>query len=393
LLYITVFWTGKEIMQPGIYDNISNEEYHSGPGVSNSGLGLIGNKSPLHFRARQLAANDNEPTAAQAIGTAFHMLILEPELFVKTYTLGLRQSDFPDAIDSRDQLVAMVEELNKGRLPKLSSSGTKDQLLDIIAGALTNPDDRKLFVDSKLSELKEFIADLNKGREGLLSTSGTIPQLAALLRSQGCAFQLWDEIKAEWLANNGHRIVLEPEEWDQLHNMRAAVMAHPAARSILSMKGKAEQSVYWVDEETGVLCRIRPDWWVRQKGIVLDVKTTEDASAEAFRNSIARYGYDSQDAMYTDGIKAATGKTLRLFAFLAVEKSARVVDGQPLGVAVYLLDDASRDLGRAKYRANLKTYAECERSGNWPGYGNVVQHISLPNWNFAQNAHLVERVA
>lgn len=380
-------------MKPGIYENISNEEYHSGPGVSNSGLGLIGNKSPLHFRARQLAANDNEPTAAQAIGTAFHMLLLEPHEFVKTYTLGLRQSDFPDAIDSRDQLVAMVDELNKGRLPKISASGSKAELLDRIKSALTSPDSIKEFADSSVAELKGFIEDLNKSREGLLSTSGTKDQLAALLRANGMAFKLWDEIKAEWLANNGHRIVLKPEEWDQLQNMRAAVMAHPAARSILSKKGKAEQSVYWVDEETGVLCRCRPDFWVIDDGIILDVKTTEDASAEAFRNSIARYGYDCQDAMYGDGIKAATGKPLRLFAFLAVEKSARVVDGQPMGVAVYVLKDDSRDLGRAKYRANLKTYAECQRTNVWPGYGDALQHISLPNWNFAQNAHLVEQVA
>src|SRR5438094_594980 len=108
-------------MNPGIYDNISNADYHGGPGISNSGLALV-RRSPLHYRASKLAANDNQPkesTPAQAIGTAFHALMLEPELFVRDYTLGLRQSDYPEAIDSSDQLRAMVAKLNEGRLPKL----------------------------------------------------------------------------------------------------------------------------------------------------------------------------------------------------------------------------------------------------------------------------------
>lgn len=386
-------------MQPGVYEGISNADYHGGPGISNSGLALI-RRSPLHYLAKTQAANDNdkESTPAQALGTAFHALLLEPQEFVKQYTLGLRQSDFPDAIDSRDRLVAMVEDLNKGRLPKLSTTGTKDELVARILDALPS-DQRTVEVSADLqsmkgAELKAQIEALNETRQGLLSAAGTIPQLAALLRANGVKLKLWDEIKAEWLANNGHRTVLDAEQWDQLHRMREAVMAHPAARAVLSMPGGvAEQSVYWVDKETGELCRCRPDYWVRPARIVLDVKTTEDASPEGFRKSIANWGYDAQDPMYTDGIKAATGDDLAAFLFLAVEKTACVVDGQPKGVAVYRLDDASRDLGRAKYRADLKTYAECKRTGYWPGYGDKVQTISLPQWNFAQNAHLFEKTA
>lgn len=385
-------------MKPGIYSDVTNAEYHGGEGVSNSGLSLI-RRSPLHYRARKLAANDNhESTAAQAIGTAFHMLLLEPQEFVKTYTLGLRQSDFPEAIDSRDKLVAMVEELNKTRLPKLSTTGTKDDLVARILDALDErsrtPEVIAEFQAMKATELKANIEELNKARQGLLSVSGTIPQLAAMLRAEGLKFQLWDEIKAEWMANNGHRNVLTPEEWDQLHNMRAAVMAHPAASRLLALPGKAEQSVYWIDQQTGVLCRCRPDFWAQEAAIVVDVKTTEDASEDAFKNSIGRYGYDTQDAMYNDGIQEATGKPLKAFVFLAVEKTACVVEGQAKGVAVYRLKDEARQLGRAKYRADLAVYAKCEETGHWPGYGTgVIQEIDLPNWQYAQNAHLFEQVA
>lgn len=381
-------------MKPGVYSDISNAEYHGGPGVSNSGLALI-RRSPLHFRARQLAANDNAPTAAQAIGTAFHALLLEPDVFYREYCLGLRQSDVPGVIDSRDQLVDMIAKLNEGRLPKLSTTGTKDDLVARIIDAL--PEEHRTdavraeLQTNALKDLKANLENLNTLRPGLLSTSGTIAELAARLRAEGVSLKLWDEAKAEWLANNGQRTVLKPEEWDQLMNMRDAVMAHPSARSILSKPGKAEQSVYWVDQATGVLCRCRPDWWT-DDGIILDVKTCEDASEDGFQQSIGKWGYDVQDAYYMDGV-AAAGRPARAFLFLAVEKSARVVDGKALGVQVYRLDDESRESGRAQYREDLGIYAQCVKLNDWPGYGDKIMTIRVADWRLKKRAHLLDQTA
>lgn len=375
-------------MKPGVYADLSNHDYHSGEGISNSGLALV-RRSPLHYLARRTAANDNTPTPAQAIGTAFHALILEPHLFAQQYTLGLRQSDFPDAIDGADKLVALIEELNKGRLPKLSTTGTKDELIARLMEIGELPPERVEELKTlKGADLKAIIETLNIDRPGLISVSGTIPILAQRLRDAGMNITLWSDIKAEWMRNNGHRNILEPEEWDQLMNMRAAVMAHQMARKLVEAPGRAEYSVYWIDPATGELCRIRPDKWL-DNGVVLDLKSTEDASPEGFAKSIANWGYDVQDPFYSDGIEAATGKPVRAFIFLAVEKTARVVEGMPLGVALYQLDEASRELGRAKYREDLMVYAQCKKNNVWPCYGDKIASISVPQWQFAKNAHLL----
>lgn len=396
-----------EKLKPGIYDGISNGEYHGGEGVSKSMLDVLADRSPLHLHHKRTSANDNDhaPTPAQAIGTAFHALLLEPAEFVKDYCLGLRQSDFPDAVDSRDALMAMVTELNKGRLPKLSTTGTKDELVarimqaDAEGGA--EPDaEMKAGLDAmKGAELKATIEALNVHRPGLLPTTGTIPQLAQLLRENGTPVTLWADIKAEWMANNGHRIVLEPEQWDQLHAMRDAVMAHPAARALMTaVPGKAEQSVYWIDEATGELCRCRPDFW-RADGVVVDLKTCEDASLDGFSKSIGGWRYHVQHPFYLDGVNAALkqsrapawlkAKVVKAFVFLAVEKTACVVNGQAKGVAVYVLDADSVALGRAEYKRDLATYSECKRSGFWPGYGDKIQNITVPKWLLARNADLL----
>lgn len=389
-------------MKPGIYRSISNENYHGGPGVSKSGLDLIA-RSPAHFHAAMTSANDNESTAAQQLGTAFHALVLEPAEFAKQYTLALRQQDLPDAIADRDTLVAMVAKLNETRQPKLATSGTKPEMIARILGAerdlpeeLRSP--QEALEKAKLADLKAMIDAFNELRPGLLSDRGTMQELAELLRANGVPVTLWADVKAQWLENNGHRTVLTQETWEQLQAMRASVMAHPAASRLLNHPGHAETSVYWIDQGTGELCRCRPDFW-RTDGVIVDLKTTDDASPEGFRKSIANWRYHVQAPFYMDGITAAIEQTADdmaggfpvdefskpvAFVFVAVEKKA------PYAVGVYVLEQASMDIGRAQYRNDLSVYAVCRASDHWPAYGDKIQPISLPEWHIKQNAHLLD---
>ena len=240
------------------------------------------------------------------------------------------------------------------------------------------------------AELKAQVEAFNETRQGLLSTSGTRHELAEILRANGRQVTLWSDVKAEWLRNNGHRTVLEPEQWDQLHRMRDAVMAHPSACAVLTgCEYVTELSAYANDPATGELRRVRPDLW-RFDGIVADLKTTEDASQEGFARSIAKYGYDMQHPFYLDTLNLALQQqdeatvdhpaSAKQFVFIAVEKSA------PYAVAVYVLDSESVDVGRTKYEAALRTYHECRKADAWPGYGDKVQTISLPQWHLRKFA-------
>lgn len=386
-------------MKPGVYAGIPNADYHGGPGISKSGLDLI-HRSPMHYHAVVTSANDNhESTVAQALGTAAHALILEPAEFVKNYCLGLRQSDVPNAIDDRDQLVAMVAKLNEGRLPKLATGGSKaEQVARIHEAEAALPEGERHTGEYlemlKGSELKSRLDFLNTTRAGLLSTSGSRHELAELLRANGVEVTLWSDVQAEWLKNNSDRTVLTPEQWDQLHRMRDAVMAHPAARGVLE----------------------------RGQNMVVDLKTCEDASLEGFSKSIANWRYDVQHPYYLDGLREAirqsggelpeqavagaaelsaywidneTGVLCRCrpdfwrgqpnhFIFIAVEKKP------PYAVGVYRLDAESVDIGRAVYRTDLKRYADCLANDNWPGYGDKIQTISVPGWHANKNAHLLD---
>lgn len=367
-------------MRPGLYDGISNAEYHGGAGVSKSLLDLIA-RSPAHMKAAlDRPQEERKPTPAQAIGTAFHALVLEPKLFASEYTLAMRRTDFPEAVDDKELLVAMVSALNAKRLPKLATTGSKSDQVERILAAQDGWN-RDALDEMKGAELKQIIDKLNQEREGLLSVSGSTEQLAETLRANGQPVTLWRDLKAEWERNNGHRAILAPDDWDTLHAMRESVLNHPKASALLAKPGKAEQSIYWNDAATGALCRCRPDY-LTDDGYIVDLKTTEDASPEEFAKSVANYRYHVQHPFYMDGA-TAIGIRPRAFVFIAVEKKA------PYAVGVYVLDAAAVELGRMQYGRDLAVYAECLNAGIYPAYSERIESLALPGWYLNQKAQQI----
>ncbi|WP_236841041.1 PD-(D/E)XK nuclease-like domain-containing protein [Bordetella avium] len=173
-------------------------------------------------------------------------------------------------------------------------------------------------------------------------------------------------------------IGIKPDQRETAMRQAEAVRRLPDVAEALAA-GVAESSAYWIDQETGVLCRCRPDWChpAGESGVILlDVKTFSDASPHEFSRQIARKRYHVQDAFYTDGYAAASGKSVLAFIFVAVQ------DAWPFAASAVMLDPRSQDQGRRDYRRNLSTYADCLTSGNWPGFGQGIHLASLPNWAF-----------
>lgn len=184
----------------------------------------------------------------------------------------------------------------------------------------------------------------------------------------------WEEFVSSQPAD---AVVLSADDFDTVQAVAGQVRQNPMAQVLLS-SGEAEQSVYWEDAETGVLCRCRPDWLSRS--VCVDVKSTDDASPSAFQRSIMKFGYHIQAAWYLDGLRAV-GEKRGAFVFMAVEKS------RPHAVGLYYADDDMLAVGRKEYRRLLAQYAECKRTGVWPGYGSTIEPISLPLWMLAKAAN------
>ena len=268
-------------MKTGIYDGVTNAEYHGGPGLSKSGLDVMA-RSPLHYWSRYLDPQREpvEPTASMKLGTAIHTAVLEPGEFSKRHHVA------PE-VDRR----------------------TKDG---------------KAVWEAAVATAEEAGAELISASDSLVCNA-----------------------------------------------ISAQVRSHPTARKVFEA-GDAEMSAYWTDRETGVLCKCRPDWL--NLPLVVDLKSTEDASRDGFMRSAWNWRYHVQAAWYLDGVEQATGQRPDAFIFAAFEKSA------PFACAFYYADQAMLEIGRAEYRRLLRLYADCLSADKWPGYDTAVSALTVPAW-------------
>lgn len=172
-------------------------------------------------------------------------------------------------------------------------------------------------------------------------------------------------------AREAGRIPILTADHDRAMALVSAVMQHPTAGAIFASAGEAEHSIYWVDAETGVTCRGRLDW-VHPRALV-DLKTTVNASPSKFSRALVDYGYALQAEWYSQGYEAVTGERLP-FVHVVVEKEP------PHLVAVYQVDHEALAYGAERAADARRLFAECESSGQWPGYSPEIELVSLPAW-------------
>jgi exodeoxyribonuclease VIII len=165
--------------------------------------------------------------------------------------------------------------------------------------------------------------------------------------------------------------IISDEEWTKLAAIRDAVRSHPAAAKALAGSPVIEQSIFWDADD--IACRCRPDA-VTERGVIVDLKTTRDASPDGFAKSVAQYRYHVQAAFYSDGYRAAFGEAPRGFVFIAVETEP------PYLVAVYVASETMTSRGRIEYQADLDTFRECLATDTWQGYSSSPLTLDLPKW-------------
>ena len=193
-------------------------------------------------------------------------------------------------------------------------------------------------------------------------------------------FAVWDGGRKygkkydEFKSDNGDKGIISLEQYDHIRRMRDAVLRSPEASKLLS-GGEAEQSVFWRDDETSLLCRARADYVKRVNGskLLIDVKTCASAEPKAFTKELIRMAYPIQEAMYREGFQADA------FAFVAIEK------GDYNTVKVYDLDELFDECGHLLYRKMMEQWAQFREQQHWPEYdGQPVSTLVCPEWFAAQ---------
>lgn len=180
------------------------------------------------------------------------------------------------------------------------------------------------------------------------------------------------EGRAAWDAEHADAEPIRFDDLMTITNMVEAVRAHPLARQMVR-DGESELTLSWSDPDTGLPCKSRLDFYVRDLAMIVDAKSTDDATWDEFRRDVAKYGYHRQDALYR-AAALALDLPVQHFVLLAVEKSP------PYAVATYTLDAEGVGKGYGSVRRDIDTLAECMKTGKFPGYPETIQQLDVPFW-------------
>lgn len=175
------------------------------------------------------------------------------------------------------------------------------------------------------------------------------------------------EIHANFEASAQGLQIISKDDSIICERIMEAVQRHSEASLLLSKINKVEQVLEFED------MKCKPDGICESLHLLIDLKTTEDASPTAFGRSALKYRYDVQAAFYSDIYEAVYKHRPEGFIFIAVEKTP------PYAVAVYVIEDADIEIGRQKYKADLETWRECKQLNEWKGFSGL-NTLKLPNY-------------
>lgn len=185
------------------------------------------------------------------------------------------------------------------------------------------------------------------------------------------------EAYAAFAAQAEGKTIISGDDYVTACEMLEAQERTPFVKKLL--EGAHETPYWWTDDLTGEKCKVRLDCLTEIEGfgpVVVDYKTTTDASTEAFMRQAVNLGYDFQAAMYLEGLEKAAGIKAK-FVFIAQEKTA------PYSINVLQADPLFIKRGADRFRELIGIYHDCKESGNWYGYMgrfDMVNNLSLPAW-------------
>jgi hypothetical protein len=128
------------------------------------------------------------------------------------------------------------------------------------------------------------------------------------------------------------------------------------------------------------MLKVRPDALSVAHPVIVDLKTTRDASYSGFIKAIQNLHYHLSAAMYLEGVNQCRELlehtrhfAYTKFVFVCVENEP------PYPTAVYELAPEYIELGKVLYRRAMRTLRDA-RQNDWPAYPDDIRVIEPPSW-------------
>ena len=162
---------------------------------------------------------------------------------------------------------------------------------------------------------------------------------------------------------------LAPADYDLILEMAGSALENPVLRHYMADINKIVEGTGYFEME-GAKCKVRPDLYIPGAGVVIDLKSTQDASNRGFTKSVRQFGYLFQACWYMHALRLL-GEKPKQFVFIAVEKTA------PYATAAYTIKESDINKQFSNMERACQLWAACQSSGIWPGYSDMVETLDL----------------
>lgn len=192
----------------------------------------------------------------------------------------------------------------------------------------------------------------------------------------------------EWFTQQEHLMVdkevIKKDDFDRMTAMKEKLLSHPYAKMLLT-NGIAEHGIIGeIETKTAgkIGVKLIPDYRKDIKHLVIDFKTTRDASKKGFERDCGEYDYQIQAAFYKDMVQLFLNDQREItFIFIAQEKR------KPYAFNIFEASNQFIAQGRYEYEMLLQLYKFCLDNNYWPGYQVWCENrygileLKLPAWS------------
>lgn len=203
-------------------------------------------------------------------------------------------------------------------------------------------------------------------------------------KGEGSRTKKWDWESRIGVENPSAIILKNDEEKEKVEEMIRRFHDHAISRKVMG-KGKAETVIVWTNPETGMLCKCRIDYWAkvmmqdehgveREVILMMDLKSTTDASQHAVERDAYDLAYDVAAVHYLEGLSMYLGFRIDSFLFSFVEKTL------PYGCRYFTADPMFLDCGHERREHVMRQVKKSQESKQWPCYPEVFSNLYLPSY-------------
>jgi hypothetical protein len=193
------------------------------------------------------------------------------------------------------------------------------------------------------------------------------------------AYKEWEESEMRIIDD---KKVITKVSMERIKAMKEKLMRHTYAKMLLSNGVNEQGYMGEIETEAGMIqVKFKPDHVIEGKKIIVDLKTTIDASIDGFTRHSAELDYHIQASFYSDLMEKIAGDDRPYkFFFIAQEKKS------PYAFNIFESSPQFISQGRFEYEMLLQLYKYCIDNNIWPGYQVWCQNkygileLKLPAW-------------